>query len=425
MRSTSEDLLREIRLGEDSYLELKEVVLAGGRVKGPQSKDLADGLAAFANSRGGSLVLGVRDDGEVTGIPKDHLDTVVTHVRNAFLDLVRPPLDVDLERLELPNSSGTMRCVVRVAVQQSIFVHQSPGGYYRRAGDSKSKMPPDVLLRLQQDRSLIGATRFDEQAVASASLTDLDESMVERFRTTRVKDDISTLAVKLGMARRRDSGDVRPTVAGILFAGRESARLLMPNAFVQAVAYRGVSAGRVDGGANYQLDAQDIYGPLDVQVAEACRFVARNQRVAAEKTIGRHDIPQYDLAAVFEGVVNAVAHRDYSVYGSKVRLQMFSDRLELYSPGALPNTVTVDTLEFRQFSRNATITNLFARCPVPTGIPGLTTSRTTLMERRGEGVGFILERSEDHSGQTPKYALFNDSELQLTIYGANAGMPSD
>ena len=123
--------------------------------------------------------------------------------------------------------------------------------------------------------------------------------------------------------------------------------------------------------------------------------------------------------------MNAVAHRDYSIHGSKIRLQMFSDRLELYSPGALPNTVTVDTLEFRQFSRNATIANLFARCPVPTGIPGLTTSRTTLMERRGEGVGFLLERSEKHSGKTPEYALFNDSELRLTIYGADAATPSD
>ena len=426
MRSTSEDLLRQILLGEDSYLELKEVFFSGGKVKAPQGKDLADGLAAFANSRGGVLVLGVRDGSrEVVGIARDDVGAVVTHVRNVVLDLVQPPLDVDLELLELPDARGTMRCVVRVAVEQSIFVHQSPRGYFRRVGDSKKKMPPDVLLRLQQDRSLIGATRFDEQAVASASLADLDTDVVERFRTTRVKDDVETLAVKLGMARRRSDGDVRPTVAGILFAGSESTRDLMPNAFVQAVAYRGVSAGGVDGGANYQLDAQDIGGPLDVQVADACRFVARNQRVAAEKTIGRHDIPQYDLGAVFEGVVNAVAHRDYSIYGSKIRLQMFSDRLELYSPGALPNTVTVDTLEFRQFSRNATIANLFARCPVPTGIPGLTTSRTTLMERRGEGVGFLLERSEKHSGKTPEYALFNDSELRLTIYGADAATPSD
>ena len=87
MRSTPEELLREIRLGEDSYLELTEAVLAGGKVKGPQAKDLADGLVAFANSRGSVLVLGVRDGSrEIVGIPRDGLGTVVTHVRNVLFD---------------------------------------------------------------------------------------------------------------------------------------------------------------------------------------------------------------------------------------------------------------------------------------------------------------------------------------------------
>ncbi len=67
----------------------------------------------------------------------------------------------------------------------------------------------------------------------------------------------------------------------------------------------------------YQLDAKDIAGPLDEQVSEACRFVARNMRVEARKNGGRIDLPQFDLTSAFEAVVNAVAHRDYSIYGSK------------------------------------------------------------------------------------------------------------
>ena len=208
-------------------------------------------------------------------------------------------------------------------------------------------------------------------------------------------------------------------------AGSDTVRRKIPNAFIQAVAYRGRSAHDADERANYQLDAQDIGGPLDVQIGDACKFVARNQRVAAEKTIGRHDIPQYDLGAVFEGVVNAVAHRDYSIYGSKIRLHMFSDRLELYSPGTLPNTLTVDALAYRQATRNERVAGLLARCPVPIGISGLTTSRTTLMDRRGEGVGLIFGRSEEHSGRRPEYEIFNDSELRLTIYSADAGNRSD
>ncbi len=81
------------------------------------------------------------------------------------------------------------------------------------------------------------------------------------------------------------------------------------------------------------MDAKDISGPLDRQIANACLFTARNQKIRANKVTARVDYPQYDISAVFEAVVNAVAHRDYSVYGSRIRLNMFSDLLELYSPG--------------------------------------------------------------------------------------------
>src|SRR4249919_3414783 len=106
-------------------------------------------------------------------------------------------------------------------------------------------------------------------------------------------------------------------------------------------------------------------------------------RVAASTTFGRRDLPQYDLTAVFEALVNAVAHRDYSMYGSKIRLRIFANRLEIYSPGALANTMTVDSLPFRQASRNQTIASLLAKCPVPADIGGLETQRSTLMDRRG------------------------------------------
>ena len=420
MRSTAEQLLHEIRLGEDSYLELKEVVFAGKKIRGPNHDSLANELAAFANSRGGVLVLGVLNGSrEIVGISKERLDDVVTHVRNAVRDSVKPPLDVTLERMEVPNSSGEMRCVIRVSVDQSLFVHRSPGGYLRRASDEKQQIPPDVLHRLLQHRSNVGATRFDEEIVASASFNDLNLDLVQRFRTVATDDDDRTLASKLGMAQQDRDGEMRPTVAGLLIAGREATRHFLPNACVQAVAYRGRFVGDADEGVNYQLDKQDIRGPLEVQVAAACRFVVRNQRIAGEKTIGRHDIPQYDLVAVFEAIVNAVAHRDYSVHGSKIRLRMFSDRLELHSPGQLPNNMTVETLAYRQVSRNETISSLLARCPVPEGISGLTTDRTTLMDRRGEGVGLILRRSKELSGRKPEYELLDDSELRLTIYAAS------
>jgi predicted HTH transcriptional regulator len=127
------------------------------------------------------------------------------------------------------------------------------------------------------------------------------------------------------------------------------------------------------------------------------------------------------MTAIFEAVVNAVAHRDYSMYGAKVRLRMFANRLEIYSPGALPNTMTVDTLAYRQSSRNETVASLLGKCAVPASIGGLETPRSTLMDRRGEGVAIILERSERLSGRRPVYEVFDESELRLTIFAASLG----
>lgn len=429
MFDTPERLLDKIRLGEDSVLECKALVFADGRVKGPGRDEMADELAAFANARGGVLVLGVDDrTRDIVGIPPDRLDAAERFVQELIQDLIRPPLLVSIEKLELPGPDGRPRAVIKVDVPRSLFVHQSPGGYFHRVGSSKRRMETEYLIRLGQQRSQARLIRFDEQVVPGATLGDLDPALVDRFRTPQTRDDRPTLLRKLGMAREGDDGTLRPSVAGVLM-GAAHPEQWMRHAFIQAVAYRGESAPGVADTLGYQLDAKDITGPLDTQVTDACRFVARNMRVAATKTIGRRDLPQYDLGAVFEAVVNAVVHRDYSMYGSQIRLRMFVDRLELYSPGGRANTMTVDSLPFRQASRNETMASLLAKCPVPADIGGLDTQRSTLMDRRGQGVSIILERSERLSGRRPVYELPDESEVKLTIFaasidGADRGEPS-
>ena len=411
-------LITRIRLGEDSTLELKTVAFKGKRIE-PRQESLADELAALGNTRGGTLVLGVDDKTRaVRGIAPEQLDLVEQFVVNAAQTLIDPPLAVATRKLELAGEDGTPRPVLAVDVARSLHVHRSPGGYLHRVGSSKRKMSTEYLARLFQQRSQTRLIRFDEQAVAAASLADLAPDLWRRFRTERRRDTDQDLLTKLGMLRQDDEGVWRPTVAGVLMATRDPRRWL-PNAFVQAVAYRGTSS--VPGGSReiYQLDARDITAPADEQILDACRFVHRNMKVAATKDTGRRDIPQFDLTAVFEAVVNAVAHRDYSIHGSKIRLRLFADRLELYSPGALLNTMTVESLAFRQAGRNETLASLLAKCPVP-ALDWLETDRRTLMDRRGEGVGIVLERSEKLSGRRPEYRVIDDAELLLTIWAAGS-----
>ncbi|MBI2569741.1 MAG: putative DNA binding domain-containing protein [Candidatus Schekmanbacteria bacterium] len=419
MFDAREDLLAQIRLGEDSRLELKAVTFRGDRVSGPHADGLADEIAAFANSSGGVLVLGIDErTRRPHGMTIQQLTALEHWVLGICNDRIKPPPWYRMEKWEVEDADGNPAPILKVDVPRSLYVHESPNGHFYRAGSSKRKMSMGYIVRLVQQRSQTRVIRFDEQPVVRAPLEALDAALSERFRTARTRDEEVDFLRKLGVVALDDQGIAHPSVAGMLVAGREP-RDWMPNAYVQAVAYRGTSPAAVDGSRlPYQLDARDISGPLDQQIRESCRFVARNMKIAAVKDLGRRDIPQYDLTAVFEAMVNAVAHRDYAIYESKIRLKMFADRLELYVPGSIPNTMTVDSLLYRQAARNETLTSLLARCPVPTDIEGIDTERRTLMDRRGEGVRIIMENSERLSGKRPLYRLIDEAELLLTVYGA-------
>ena len=171
MFNSRRELLEKIRLGEDNFLELKEVRFAGGKVRGPRQNDLADELAAFSNARGGVLILGVHDETrEVLGIALERLDAVEALVREACEDSIHPAGIPLIERISLPDSAGVERALVRVEMPPSLFVHQGPSGYYYRIGSSKRPIPPDQLSRLFQQRSQARLIRFDETPVSQATI---------------------------------------------------------------------------------------------------------------------------------------------------------------------------------------------------------------------------------------------------------------
>ncbi|HEX9724361.1 MAG TPA: ATP-binding protein [Vicinamibacteria bacterium] len=410
MFDSPEELLRKIQLGEDTSLGLKNVRFRAERVAEPKRDDLADELAAIANTRNGVLVFGVDDKTrDIVGIPLERLEAVERYVYEICNESIKPPVIFQAIRMELPDSGGTLQAVLKIEIPRSLFVHESPGGYFHRQGSSKRKMPPEVLARLFQQRSQTRLIRFDEQPVPRTRPADLSEHLWRRFVGTRSEDD-ETILRKMKILTTDDAEAVRVTVAGTLTCSSTPTTWL-PGAFIQAVHYRGI---RQD--SNYQLDAQDIDAPVDAQVRGALAFVRRNMKVAAHKSPGRVDLPQFSMRAVFESVVNAVAHRDYSIHGSKIRLFLFEDRLELYSPGSLPNTVSVDAIALRQSTRNELLTTLLARCP--TEDPTAELRRQFLMEKRGDGVPIILEESQRLSGRLPEYRVLDEAEVLLTIHAA-------
>lgn len=243
--------------------------------------------------------------------------------------------------------------------------------------------------------------QLDEQPVPTALVEDLDqESLEAHFRPTAIPwTDLlrNTRVLTTGV----DAVD-RPTVAGLL-AFAKSPRLHLPSAYIEAAVYRGTMLT-----SDHLIHSAALEGRVSEQIDDASAFVERFMLKPARKPAGREDYPQYDIGAVHEAVVNAVAHRDYSIAGSKIRLFLFDDRLELYSPGALPNTLTIETMPFRVFTRNQLLVSFLAR---------MRSRRTgrAFLESRGEGVRTILEVSEAHAGRRPQYELFGE-ELRLTIW---------
>lgn len=415
MFNSPEELLAKIRLGEDSVIELKAVYMKGSRVDAPDRNDLADELAAIANNAAGVLVLGVDDKKrEVTGIPLVALDAVEALVREVCHDSIKPALEVDIVRMELPDPSGAARPIIKVDVPRSPFVHKSPGGYFRRRGSSKRELAPDALARLLQIRSQTGIIRFDELPVPNTTPETLSPELWERFRGD-LRDPRDVVLRKLKLVTPDETGALRATIAGVLVCTRNPEQWI-PNALIEAVHY-----GSPHPDSNHQIDARTITGPLDRQAFEALAFVERNMSVAARKTPARIDYPQYHLRAVFEAIVNAVVHRDYSIHQSKIRLFMHPDRLMIMSPGGLANTLTVESLPYLQATRNELIASLLAKGSAVER-PGL--GRANILEKRGEGVPLIFRETRALAGADPSYEVINDAEVRLTIPAARPPEPT-
>ena len=244
-------------------------------------------------------------------------------------------------------------------------------------------------------------------------INSLAPDLWRRYASSRAGDSAEIALSKLKFVKTDSNGVDRATVGGVLLASADP-RMWLPNAWIQAVCYRG---GRAD--TNHQLDARDIAGPLDQQIRDALRFVIRNRRVAARKDPARTDVPQFSERAVFEAVVNAVVHRDYSVSGSRIRLFMFDDRLELYSPGGLCNSMSTDDLRTSQFTRNELLASRLGQCAIGDGVAG-SGGRRYFIERRGEGIAVIQDETFALAGRYPEFDLIGERELRVVLPAAAA-----
>ena len=406
MTYSDEEILHRLRLGEDSAWEFKQVEFNGDQPVRPRRDDWADEVGAFANATGGVLLCGVSDDGGVQTMSRRQITNLDAFLVEACTDSINPPVRIRTEHRELAGGKP----VLLVEVPQGDALHERRrGGAYIRVGASKRLMTSDERMRLAQRRGQARFRWFDEQPVPGTGFRTLDEDLWKPFLSSAGAADPEAALEKMGFLAHDEHGVKRATVAGLLLCSRAPQEWL-PNACITATCYRG--RDRTTG----QIDAQTITGPLNRQIAEAVAFALRNMRVAAHKAPAREELPQYSEEALFETVTNAVVHRDYSIHGTRSRLSMFEDRVEIQSPGALSNNLTVDDLAYRQSTRNEILATALGR--MSAGDIRGAGGRLYVMERRGDGIPIIQRETQSLSGKPPYFELVGGSELLVILPAA-------
>ena len=412
MSISNDEIKQQLLLGEDSYWEFKQVEFKGNEPTSPGRNDLADELAAFANAGGGILLCGVTDGGQVQGMSREQLVELDKLLVEVSTDIVKPALRVKVIHRELNG-----KAFVLVEVPQSNSVHERDGRAFIRVGSTKRRMDGDERFRLIENRAQSRYLWYDKTIVPDTGFETLSERLWEPLLSVAGADDPRRGLMNLRLLIEDENRVCRATVAGVLLC-THSPQEWLPQATIMATHYRGHDR------ASGQLDAQEIVGPLPQQISDAVKFIVRNMRVAARKLPAREDMPQYSEVAIFEAVVNAVAHRDYSMTSRRIRISMFKKHLEIDSPGQLPNGMTIESMDSSQATRNEVIASVFGRFPVGDILKNK--HRQFLMERRGDGVSIIKSNTLETSGRLPQYKVVNNSNVVLDIPAATLELsPAD
>jgi len=338
---TKTELFELVNNGENSGVEFKRDTI--------DNRALAKELVAFANLLGGRVLLGVDDDGSVVGLTRDRLEEWVMTICR---DKIRPEL---IPYYEIIRDLEPGKDIAVVQVDRGWAVHHvwhnNHRTYYIRVGTQSREASAEELGRLFQQR---GAFRLEVRGVSGSSMDDFDfrrlNDYFQRIRSqeTPSMDDANAWQTMLVNTEFLvDEDDTTPvTVAGLLLFCANPNRFL-PQSGIDAVAYPGKEKDYT------AKERAAIRGPMTALfgsdglvenglVEQSVEFVRRNTEVSASLADGasREERWLYPEEAVREAIVNALVHRDYLLSGTTVELSIYEDRLEVVSPGRLPNGIT-------------------------------------------------------------------------------------
>lgn len=387
---THDQLLALLRNGESSTVEFKS--------ENVRPDSLAGEIVSFANFKGGTILIGVGDDGIVEGVARTDMESFIVNIcRNN----IRPSMIPRIERAFL----GDKQLYLVMVPEGDDIYATAKGHYYIRVGSTKQQPTQQELLRLFQKRNLL---QFDETPVLSAGSESIDLIKVNAYlrKLDQVPLDEEDAAhgleqdlINLSILTSTDTG-IYPTLAGLLLFGKNPQKYF-PTCIISCGAYA------EDDFLSDVIREDDISGTLVEMIERSISFLKLTMPkfTRTDGELIRTETYAYPVEALREAIVNAVCHRDYTISGSSIRIFLCRNRLEIRSPGSLPNTLTLESMLYRQFTRNQTLASFLA----PMGY----------MEKRGKGILKMVKLCELQKVQC-HLSLTDDNSEFVVIFTPKA-----
>ena len=349
-------IAERIELGEDSTTQFKENIR--------NNTSLAEEMVAFSNAMGGLILVGVTDTGDIQGISADDVRRINNMVSNVASEHIKPPITPMTYTRKV---DGKVLLLIEVKSGTNKPYCTNGGVYITKSGADKRRISQEELQRLFQESQRFYA---DESLVAGSGMADLDENLLSTYYEKEYGESIGEQAIpkeqaleNLLLARNNAL-----TLAGLMLFGKKP-QLRKPAFLIKAVSF----AGDELSGTVYR-DSEDIRGNIPQMFKESMGFMLRNLRKIQNgksfNSIGDLEIPKLVLE---ELLVNALIHRDYFI-DAPINLFIFDNRLEIISPGKLPNSISVANIKHGiSVIRN----------------PIITSFATKLLPYRGIGSGIV------------------------------------
>lgn len=361
-------------------------------------KSIANEVMAFANAQGGILAIGIKDNGEIEGFNKYGINKL-NEAQKIVSSYLKPAPICNCEIIEINNVKGEKDRVLLYHIEPSMnrVIRNAKDEVYCRQGDSSIKLTYDQIKSLEYDRN---ETNFENQIVWESSIEDIDNEVVEVFKKKieTVDDDVSVLKARGYL--REVKGEIKFTNAGILLFGKNPS-IYFPCSRLRVIKFEG-NDFQIGSSMNIIKEKtfdKNLYKILN----EAKEFINSQLRefsyLNKDGVFEKH--LEYPEFAWYEGIVNAVTHRDYSNGGEQIIVKIYNNRMEIYSPGKLGGFVTLDTMRVKRYSRNPQI----ARALVEFGI----------VRELNEGVKRIYKEMYDFNLNEPIYSEPDRNSVLLVL----------